>query len=101
MIAYAASDNLDGYVKCTLPEVFLDAIQNGGNAYESKLVQQPNSSMFVNKYKPALRNEIIVRNYINIPLSSTARTSFFSVGDKLLVAFVNNNPLNGLIIGRY
>lgn len=100
MFAYAAEQCISPTsVKVYIPDIMID--KTIGDPVDSVLY--PVEDIFINDTtcKPNISGTCVISNYINLNVVANALNGLLiAKGDRLLCVFVNNNPKNGLIIGK-
>lgn len=98
MYGYAAEDAFNAKeLKVFIPEIFID--KNDNTYTYSTRKSRGSNNIFINTHKPAVSAYSKVSNYITLPVASFNNVNV-TKGDKLILSFVNNNPLNGAVIGK-
>ena len=97
MYGYAAEKTISSNIKIYIPDIFPDKKQ--GSAIDSKTNNGSAKNIIINANTPSISNLISNKNYIEL---STLGNQLLDVNlnDKLLIAFVNCNPNNGIILGK-
>lgn len=106
MYGYCAEDydwyDNDGYrhgtnsVKVFIPELFLDKTSD----YMVNLkVSKGTDNVFKNITPPSLLQYVSNKNYLTLPTLNDT-TMYFKQNDRVIILFINKNPLNGIVIGR-
>lgn len=95
MYAYAAESSYGSKMKVYMPDLFPDKKQ--GSAIDYKINNGSAKNTIINKNTPPISNMIDARNYLELPVMGNVSAS---LNDKLVVAFINSNPRNGIILGK-
>lgn len=98
MFGYA-SENVYGNpskIKVYLPDLFPD--KQPGKAIKYNTNNGSAKNIIINKNTPSISNSIENRNYLE--LSTIMKNVNINLNDKLVIAFVNSNPLNGVVLGK-
>lgn len=86
-------------IKVYIPDVMTD------KKLETPLdnIVHPLENIFINSEstKPNISGTCVISNYIELKVMKNSLNGLsISQGDKLLAAFINNNPNNGYVIGK-
>ena len=96
MFGYAAEDCITGKIKVTMPDMFPDKPQGEAITYQTSTGLS--KKVIINSNRPAIANFVTNHNYIELPrLSSVGKVE---LNDKLIVGFVGNSPVNGVVLGK-
>lgn len=96
MYGYAAETTSSKKVKVFIPEIFLDK-----NIDDIRILSKSRGSnnIFINNTQPAVSAFVKEMNYITLPVASLNNITI-NKNDKLILSFIDNNPVNGAIIGK-